>query len=797
MRAHTNGQGDREEYEEEEVVDGLTSENAQRDTDHTKFTKTEKNTLTQHENEKTDSKDNNEIIASDPSQNENENQYESSVKKVQFSSNSSPAPVKKQKSAVVLTQRHRTLSKLQYFHQNTLRPATLSIIHDKRFDYTIICFIVLNALILSFEKYPMSDTLENVLTISNYIFTIIFSIEMVLKIIGLGIVGYLSDQWNIFDGLIVIVSLIDIGVPSSNSSFTALRTFRLLIVFKLLKFLHGLRELLETVLSTLTDLKYFSLILALFVFIYALVGVQFFRGKFTFDGERSRAHFDTFLWSSLTVFQILTGENWNEVLYDGVKGAGWWSSIYFISCFLFGNYIVLSLFMAILLGNFEVVPPDEQDEAASAKVRNKIKKVFLKFIKTVAYPVTCVTDKVKNYFNLHQNPIEIVAVKEEQNINAEEQNEENENDAPHFSRSRTFRNTSLFTEQQDGGSNPEQINIPKYEFSLGCIYSNCFLRRLCITIVAHKWFDRFIMFLILISSILLCLDEPGLDSKSNLAQFLYYADIIITILFTIEMVIKIIALGFIGHDNAYLRSGWNRIDAAIVIISIMNLFLSGLGFIKGFRALRALRPLRMVSRFESMKLVVNSIFATIPALGNVVLITLLFFYIFAIIGTQQFKGLYWYCIDTTSTSLNIIYIDQDQCNGINQRWQSNILGNFDNIFNSMLILFELATLEQWPSIMYSAIDANGAGLAPSRDAHPERAIFFVVFLLVCSFFVLSLFVGVVVDEYHKYHDKFTRGCITEKQKEWLESVRHMINVDTNQKLVTPKRISKNIIFVSG
>eukprot|EP01083_Nonionella_stella_P209215 758601_1 len=203
---------------------------------------------------------------------------------------------------------HNAYDKLRTFHQQTLAPAILTLVNDKRFDFLIIACILLNSLILSMEKYPMSSELETFLFISNYIFTLIFAVEMILKVVGLSPVGYLNDSWNIFDGLIVLVSLVDICLPSSNSSVTALRTFRLLRVFKLLKFLHGLRELLETVLSTLTDLKYFSFILALFIFIYALVGVQFFRGKFTFDGETSRANFDSFWWASVTVFQILTGE---------------------------------------------------------------------------------------------------------------------------------------------------------------------------------------------------------------------------------------------------------------------------------------------------------------------------------------------------------------------------------------------------------------------------------------------------------------------------------------------------------
>ncbi len=267
------------------------------------------------------------------------------------------------------------------------------------------------------------------------------------------------------------------------------------------------------------------------------------------------------------------------------------------------------------------------------------------------------------------------------------------------------------------------------------------------------------------------------------------------VLFTMKMVIKIVALGLVVHKDAYLRSGWNRIDGFIVIVSIMNLFLSGLGFIKGIRALRALRPLRMVARFENMKLVINSIFATAPALGNVVLICILFFYIFGIIGVQQFKGLYWHCVDTRfEGEVVVLPLGRSECNGAEMRWQHNSLGNFDTIGASMQLLFELATLEQWPDIMYSAIDAQGVGLRLQRDFAPLRALFFVGFLLVCSFFVLSLFVGVVVDEYHKYHEQYTIGCITESQKEWLDTVRRMLTMNCKAVLVPPTSTFRKVLF---
>ena len=141
----------------------------------------------------------------------------------------------------------------------------------------------------------------------------------------------------------------------------------------------------------------------------------------------------------------------------------------------------------------------------------------------------------------------------------------------------------------------------------------------------------------------------------------------------------------------------------------------------------------------------------------------------------QFKGLLWYCVDTSvAVKMEVLALDEAECMGADMQWQRNEFGSFDNIGSSMLLLAELSSLEQWPRTMYAAIEAPGVGLQPARDAFPMRAVFFVVFLLVGSFFVLSLFVGVVVDEYHYYHKKFEGNLISESQKEWLDTIRVML-----------------------
>lgn len=111
-------------------------------------------------------------------------------------------------------------------------------------------------------------------------------------------------------------------------------------------------------------------------------------------------------------------------------------------------------------------------------------------------------------------------------------------------------------------------------------------------------------------------------------------------------------LGFVKGNDTYLRDPWNVLDFTIVSFSVLNWILDSfssisVSFLRGFRALRALRPLRMVSKNEGMKIVVNSLLTSIPNLFNVMLISLLFYLVFGILGVQLFKGAMGSCNDTS------------------------------------------------------------------------------------------------------------------------------------------------------
>lgn len=210
--------------------------------------------------------------------------------------------------------------------------------------------------------------------------------------------------------------------------------------------------------------------------------------------------------------------------------------------------------------------------------------------------------------------------------------------------------------------------------------------------------------------------------------------------------------------KSYLRNGWNRLDFFIVIIGIVSWTVDSsvssgpnLSFLSALRALRALRPLRMVSRNEGLKTVVTSVMRSMPAVGNVILISLLFYLIFGILGVIFFKGAFYTCTDPNIENQDDcegMYIDPNSGVIVERDWRNSDF-HFDNVAMSMLTLFEVSTLEMWPDYMYLAIDSRGPGLAPKRDSRPAAAIFFMVFIFCTTFFIMNLFVGVVIEQFTK------------------------------------------------
>ena len=163
-------------------------------------------------------------------------------------------------------------------------------------------------------------------------------------------------------------------------------------------------------------------------------------------------------------------------------------------------------------------------------------------------------------------------------------------------------------------------------------------------LVSNPRFDHFVLLLIVTSSVCLALESPRTANNVALMDALRVLDVIFTILFTLEVVFKSVAWGFVAGQKPYLVNNWNRLDFFVVLTSWVNLIFtwSGMGgefgYVRALRMLRCLRPLRMISRYPGMKKVVGALLLSFWPMINVIMVLMLVWLIFAIVGVQLFGG---------------------------------------------------------------------------------------------------------------------------------------------------------------
>ncbi|GFT95624.1 voltage-dependent T-type calcium channel subunit alpha-1H [Nephila pilipes] len=238
------------------------------------------------------------------------------------------------------------------------------------FQRGILTAILVNTLSMGIEYHNQPDELTLAVEISNVIFTAVFFLEMILKMFAEGFCSYISSGFNVFDSVIVVLSLVELCQSSGGggSGLSVLRTFRLLRILKLVRFLPALRRQLIIMLRTVDNVAVFFALLILFIFIFSILGMNLFGCKFCRklpDGatQCDRKNFDSLLWAIVTVFQILTQEDWNVVLFNGMEKTSHWAALYFVALMTFGNYVLFNLLVAILVEGFSA--EDDKRESGS------------------------------------------------------------------------------------------------------------------------------------------------------------------------------------------------------------------------------------------------------------------------------------------------------------------------------------------------------------------------------------------------------------------------------------------------
>uniref|UniRef100_A0A674F690 Sodium channel protein n=1 Tax=Salmo trutta TaxID=8032 RepID=A0A674F690_SALTR len=726
------------------------------------------------------------------------------------------------------------------------------IVMDPFVDLTITICIVLNTVFMAMEHHPMSGDFKKMLSVGNLVFTGIFTAEMCFKIIALDPYCYFKEGWNIFDGIIVSLSLMEIGL-ANVSGMSVLRSFRLLRVFKLAKSWPTLNMLIKIIGNSVGALGNLTLVLAIIVFIFAVVGMQLFGKnyrdcvcKISTDCTLPRWHMHDFFHSFLIVFRVLCGE-WIETMWDCMEVAGQsMCLIVFMMVMVIGNLVVLNLFLALLLSSFSadnLAATDDDSEmnnltVAIGRIHQGI--AFVKALVCRSFHSICLRKKKGSLDDLHRTnynsnhtTVEIMKdpeyVKDDNGTtggvgmgvgsNAAGKYIVNDNtDYMQFIHNPSLTvtvpiavgesdfenlNTEDFSSDSSDIEGSKEVNRPlsssegstvdirapgeregsvdmEPEESMeaeGCFTDGCVrrfqccqvnveegkwkmwwtLRKTCFRIVEHNWFESFIIFMILLSSGALAFEDIYIEQRKTIKTLLEFADKIFTYIFILEMLLKWVAYGF----AKYFTNAWCWLDFLIVDV------------------------------------VINALLGAIPSIFNVLLVCLIFWLIFSIMGVNLFAGKYYHCINmTTSDRFEVRDVaNKTECLALTGTHWKNVKINFDNVGAGYLALLQVATFKGWMDIMYAAVDSRNLDDQPDYEVNLYMYLYFVVFIIFGSFFTLNLFIGVIIDNFNQQKKKISQDIfMTEEQKKYYNAMKKLGSKKPQKPIPRPVNKFQGFVF---
>ena len=744
-------------------------------------------------------------------------------------------------------------------------------IKSQPFYWCVIVLVFLNTSCVAVEHYGQPPWLTEFLFYAEYVFLFLFIFEMCLKMYALGVRTYFESSFNKFDFFVVMGSIFEViwsYYKEGSFGLSVLRALRLLRIFKVTKYWSSLRNLVISLLASMRSIISLLFLLFLFLLIFALLGMQLFGGEFNFETGTPAANFNTIANALLTVFQILTGEDWNEVMYNGIRSQGGIErggmvySVYFIILVLFGNYTLLNVFLAIAVDNLanaqemtaaqeeeaedykqnqalelekELAPlradPKSQNKGLSGKSAASIEPVQVNICPPSPQEKTAAAEEKRRRRaeagDKHLAPgssIESSIDKDEQQGNSQgrsgdgatktsgandsdlrlmmmlddpaykipndfmlddDDDEELDSTNPRGSRragatgrSQASALTSNAEDDEEEDSGPKPI-LP-YS-SMFILSSTNPIRVFAHNIVNMGYFEPFIMTIIVASSVSLAAEDPVLeDSEWNMV--LNYFDYAFTLVFTVEMLLKVIDLGVMLHPGSYGRDFWNLLDAIVVICALIAFAFAGssagqnLSTIKAFRVLRVLRPLKTIKRVPKLKAVFDCVLTSLRNVFNILIVYILFQFIFAVIAVQLFNGRFFYCTDEAKLTQATCYgealkyesLERAPVPTIKRQWLRHNF-NYDDVLAAMLTLFTVQTGEGWPNVLQHSMDSTFEDLGPLPRFRMEMSLFYIIFFIVFPFFFVNIFVALIIITFQEQGEKeLEEGEIDKNQKSCID-----------------------------
>lgn len=328
--------------------------------------------------------------------------------------------------------------------------------------------------------------------------------------------------------------------------------------------------------------------------------------------------------------------------------------------------------------------------------------------------------------------------------------------------------------------------------SLGCLSNSSRLRYYLVWFITWHWFEKIIISLIVIYSLLLGMkDYTDHENKYVINALIERIDPFFNIIIYTEFLLKITAMGFAFGSNSYLSDGWNWLDFFVVMSSAATEIIAQMQFkggagkgLSALRAFRLLRPLKLLTAMPSMKLLLSTLFESVLTLGGIMGLAIFFFTIFAILGVALMQGKIHYRCYVTEKPVDGEWElapdfpflcnnnKEDACPSgtfcrsrfeeynpdgtqykfnnpdlwidTNYEYLNYGITNFDGAFSAFLTIFICTTMDGWTRIMNIHQDIYNSVFVHS---------FFIICIWICSFFILNLTIALMLMKYEQVDQK--------------------------------------------
>ncbi|GFR23368.1 sodium channel protein type 4 subunit alpha B [Trichonephila clavata] len=649
------------------------------------------------------------------------------------------APVEKKNRFDIWLSMFLMLNVFQFYSWKNFRLKMKQFSESKIFRSFSLLTISLNAIFLASEHANMSLEMEQFLFIGNVIFVVIFSLEKIILIIAVGNY-YFFDFWNLLDSVVVILGIISI-LEETLATTVAFRFLKLVYLLKIQREWSALNKISTVVINSFGNIVRLIVVILLLMFVFAVIGNRllgplYIKSKI----KHKRWSFYTFYDSLFMVLWIFSGE-WIYSLLSCLEDTG--SSILcpviFIGYSFIGNLVIINLFVALLLKSF-----DDCDLHLSVQRKPVFIKKCSSFIKK-HFAQFCLWKKRNSKGKINDN--------------------------------------GQITKKATSESNFENNQKSTLSYIKKFIRSNKFEIMMNVVIVG--------------SIIISVLHDANDDDSSQLHEYLTIFTYMFTIIFILEMFFRWFATGFIN----YFTNTWTLFDFVMIMVSVTEdvLYILNLAHtMTGLDVLRALRAVRLLSKWQEMKIIVSALILSMPGILYSALIIMVIWLPFGIMGINLFAGRFYSCIDPNDINGNTIRLNKTECLQQNFTWQNSFY-NFDHIGNSYLSLFNLAMMAGWDALVEKIIDYRGPDMHPEKDYYEDYYYFVIIFIVVGGFFSLNLFVGIIIDTFKHIHKEIGGGDFESKLTETQRNYYHAMLKFSGRKptvlIIAPSNKFRNFFYV--